>query len=725
MSRARTTSAIWTQLATVAALLASSNLASAAGSCGEQANLISSVQGSASSVDFQSPLLGSSVTLEGIVTQTSLASSGSATGASGYGGFWLQEEDADTDNKDLTSEAVWVADSSAAVAAGVSAGDQLRLQGTVAELDGVTSITNLQQLTVCATNQTLPKAFKLVLPVASLVVFEALEGMRVQSLQGLVISDLYGAGYGLGNYGQLVVSSELHFQPTDVAAPGSDEALALAERYQRDRLLVDDGSAARYPAFIPFPDSVNGFSADNPVRIGDSFGSLSGVLHQIDGDYVLIPGKYLINSQARDLEPAVSDEANLRIASMNLLNYFNGDGEGSGFPTSRGANSVAAFDMQSAKIVAAMDALDADIIGLMELENDGFGYSSAIQQLLDELNQLQASDAEYAFINPQTSSGLIGTDQITVGLFYRPARLTLQGQTVLLTSANSPTDSDGALFLDSRNRPSLIQTFEFNGFSFTVAVNHLKSRGSSCGEDNEGEDGQGNCNLTRSRAAQGLLQYLQQQPTGISTDATLIIGDLNAYSQEDPLQTLVSGGFSNLLQSDLALDESSWSYSYSGLLGSLDHALATGELMAKVVSVADWHINSVEDSLLGYETEANGQAYASVDNYANPDAYRSSDHDPVIIGLLIEADDSSEDPGLDDEGSDSDSSDSDSSGSDGSDQDTADTDNNADQDDGVAVTDSGSGSGGGSVFWFAGWLAAAAVGSRQRRLQGVIQARCS
>ena len=80
-----------------------------------------------------------------------------------------------------------------------------------------------------------------------------------------------------------------------------------------------------------------------------------------------------------------------------------------------------------------------------------------------------------------------------------------------------------------------------------------------------------------------------------------------------------------------------YSYSFSGMLGSLDHALATAPLASQVLSVDAWHINSVEDSLVDYLTEANGQPYSSVDNYADADAYRSSDHDPIVVGLYMEA----------------------------------------------------------------------------------------
>jgi len=244
---------------------------------------------------------------------------------------------------------------------------------------------------------------------------------------------------------------------------------------------------------------------------------------------------------------------------------------------------------------------------------------------------------EYSIVAATGSQ--LGTDAIAVGLIYRAAKVAPVGSALVLDSSNSPLDTNGQpLFDDSKNRPALIQTFAANGQEFTIAVNHLKSKGSACGEANEGADGQGNCNINRTRAAQGLSEFLASElGSEQENDASvMILGDLNAYSKEDPMQVFYNAGFTNLKYTDKATEAQPYSYSFSGLLGSLDHALATDALAVQVVSVDAWHINSVEDSLADYLTEANGQTYSSVDNYAYADAYRSSDHDPIVVGLLLE-----------------------------------------------------------------------------------------
>ena len=576
-----------------------------------------------------SPLYGNTVIVEGIIT----ADFQGGTLANGdnsyqYSGYWIQEEDSDADASSNTSEGVFVYDYQSTV----SIGDKVRLMATATEYNNATQLKSVSELSVCAENQALPTAISVTLPVADLTELEAVEGMLIENNQNLIVSDLYGTGYGFANYGQFVVSSKLHFQPTEIAVPLSDAAIAAAEARPLDVLLIDDGVAASYPSYIPFPDE-SGYNASNPMRIGYSVPALAGVMHGWKNNYTVIPSNIVIDPTApRTAEPVIAQEANLVIVGMNVLNYFNGDGLGEGFPTSRGAPSYEALVMQTDKIVSALTVMNADVIALMEIENDGFDENSAIQSLVTALNIMQSEGNEYTFINPGVST--IGTDEISVGLLYRNQKLQAIGSTAILDSSNSPLNENGdVLFVDTKNRPSLIQSFSFEGDTFTLSVNHLKSKGSACDEADEGLDGQGNCNQSRTNAAQALTEFLATNPTGIATDKVMILGDLNAYSQEDPMQLFYQNGFENLKYTDKATEEKPFSYSYSGFLGSLDHALSSSALTDNVLSVDAWHINSVEDSTMDYLTEDNGQTYSSIDNYAAPDAYRSSDHDPIIVAL--------------------------------------------------------------------------------------------
>jgi uncharacterized repeat protein (TIGR01451 family) len=339
----------------------------------------------------------------------------------------------------------------------------------------------------------------------------------------------------------------------------------------------------------------------------------------------------------------------LRVASVNLLNYFNTFGAGNctlgvggGATDCRGADNAAEFTRQVSKTIPMLLGLNADVIGLMELENDGYGPASAIQDLVNRLNAATAPGT-YAFINPDAALGVtntLGVDAIKVGFIYRPARVTPVGQTAVLT-----TGAFGLFTLTDttqiqRNRPALAQSFQENatGARFTAVVNHFKSKGSSCannqspvGPDPDTGDGQGNCNLTRTAAAQELAAWLATYPTGINDPDILILGDLNSYAKEDPITALKNAGYVNLAEDRLGL--TSYSYSFQGQWGTLDYALASPSLNPQVTGIAKWHTNADEPSVLDYNTNFKNSAQQSY--FYSPDPYRSSDHDALVVGLLL------------------------------------------------------------------------------------------
>ena len=95
-------------------------------------------------------------------------------------------------------------------------------------------------------------------------------------------------------------------------------------------------------------------------------------------------------------------------------------------------------------------------------------------------------------------------------------------------------------FVDTRNRPSLAQSFVENstGEVMTLVVNHLKSKG--CGGETGGDidsgDGQGCWNATRTAAAEALVDWMATHPTGVDDDDFLVMGDINSYAKEDPIR---------------------------------------------------------------------------------------------------------------------------------------------------------------------------------------------
>jgi predicted extracellular nuclease len=576
-----------------------------AGNCGDARTLISAIQGSGAS----SPLVGNNVSIEAIVTSDLQASNQ-------IGRFFVQQANADYDANAATSEGLYVAGGTTAV----NVGDRVRVTGAVAETFGLTQIT-ATAVTVCASGQSLPTAATVSLPVTALSDLEAFEGMYVNVPQTLTVSETYE----LGRYGQILLSNGRLQQPTNVVAPGT-AAQALQAQNLLNQILLDDGSNLQNPDPVIFP--APGLSASNTLRGGDTVANLTGILSYDFGEYRILrtSAPAFVHSNPRVAAPAAPAGTNLKVASFNVLNFFNGDGLGGGFPTSRGADSAAELARQKAKTVSAITGLGADVIGLTEIENDGYGPYSAIAELTQALNTAAGSNV-YAYVNPGLSR--IGTDEIAVGFIYRSDRVALLGGAAILDSSVDPQ------FVDTKNRPVLAQTFRelSSNARVTVAVNHLKSKGSDCNDlaDPDTGDGQGNCAVTRTLAAEALVNWLLNDPTNSGDADYLIIGDLNSYAKEDPIITITSSGYTDLIAQFVGAN--AYSYVFDGQAGYLDHALASQGLVPQVKGTADWHINADEPIALDYNTEF--KSAGQVISFYNSDAYRSSDHDPLIVSLKL------------------------------------------------------------------------------------------
>ena len=579
-----------------------------AANCGQHYTAISNIQGNSTST----PLLNETHWVEGIVTFN--------LQDSGYKGFFIQSAETEQDQDLSTSEGIFVYHSNDKV----NVGDRVRIQATVSEYKTLTQLSSVNTLKICASEQALPNAKMLTLPLNDQA-REQYEGMLVQ-LNNTLVTDTYN----YGRYGQFSVASERLFNPTQLAAPGAS-ANQMTRINLEKSIVVDDGVTSQNPDTLPAPAPE--LSPVNTLRSGDTVENLVGVLSYHFDQYQLFPTQPVttISTNPRTSKPLLDTLGNIRVASFNVLNYFNGDGFGNGYPTPRGAKDALEFDRQRDKVLAALQAMDADVVGLMEIENDGYDSASAIADLVNGLNALYNTN-EYAYVTPSQS---MGSDDIAVGLIYKPSVVTLKNSAQVLTSANSAKDDKNLpLFLDTKNRPMLTQLFETieSKQTFAVAVNHLKSKGSDCDSlgDPNLNDGQGNCNLTRTRAAQAIAQFLNTEYASVPT---LIIGDLNAYAKEDPLTTLANGGFSNLFEHFGKTGY--YTYIYKGELGSLDHALANEAIEAKVVDIAAWPINADEPRVLDYSMQYQTALHHS--KFYAPDMYRSSDHDPIVIELLLEA----------------------------------------------------------------------------------------
>lgn len=543
-------------------------------------------------------------TIEGIVTQV----------MPGMDGFSLQAPRHQWQLAALRSQAVFVHQRYHLQQ--LQPGDRLRLQGRVQRADGMGFVPT-QEWLHCG-GGSLPEPVPLSWPVENVQQLAEHQAMLIRIPQGMRVVD----SYNLARYGELMLASEWLWQPTQLWRPGPDVQHYLAQ-LPRKTLLLDDNSWQQNPALVPYPQP--GLLADNSIRVGDELQQLQGVLHSARGHYRLLPSQWPSHVRRNPRpEPPKWQGEGLRLVSVNVENYFNGDGQGGGFPTARGARTLAEWQRQQQKLLATLRALDADIIAVVEIENDGFAPLSAISSLAAAL--AQDTGLPWTFAAQQAP---IGTDVIIQGLLYRSDRVTSQGELHQLDSANSVTNLQGQpLFNDRAQRPSLAQVFvdQASGQSVLLSVHHWKAKGSSCDawQDPDVGDGQANCNLTRLRAAQAVQAWLTKPEwRGLPK---VIMGDLNAYAQEDPLDYLYQQGWQSVVPSGQA-----YSYLFRGLAGQLDHLLVDAKAQPLVAQAGIWHINAAEPRALGYSQRFKSSRQQR--DWFAPDAFRSSDHDPLYVLL--------------------------------------------------------------------------------------------
>ncbi|MBQ0960884.1 ExeM/NucH family extracellular endonuclease [Ideonella sp. 4Y11] len=607
------------------------NTASTLGSCGistPPSHSIMEIQGSGAT----SPLVGQQVSTSGVVTRVN------------NNGFFLQDPLGDGDP--LTSDGVFVFTGALPT---VTAGQAVQLVGTVTEFNTgaasnpdtaahtVTELTGISGLVVQASGQVIAPTV-IAFPERVNDDLEQVEGMLVTLTGPLTASQ----NDFQGRYGQVTLSAGGRLEtPTNRYRPGTAEAQDLADANARRRIILDDGTSQQNPNPTPY------LGEGDTLRAGDTVAAVTGV---VDyglatsssaglGDYRIHPTEPVVFTRARPRTEAPPPlPGNLRLASFNVLNYFttftdgtdadgrSGQGctlDGVSLPQNcRGADNLAEFQRQRAKVVAALAAINADAVGLIEMQNNG---ATAVQNLVDGLNAQLGAGTYAAVPDPAQGSG---SDAIKVAMIYKPARLQ--------RAAEAQSDVDAV-----HNRPPLAQTFEApNGERLTLVVNHLKSKGSCPGPsdpDHDGNqdtgDGQGCWNARRVAQAQRTATWVVSLAGAAGTDAALLLGDLNAYAKEDPVVALVDSGFADQIA---RFNSAGYSYVFDGAAGRLDHALATPALAARLTDAAPWHINADEPSVIDYNTEfKQPQCGTCGPDLYTATAYRSSDHDPVVAGLYL------------------------------------------------------------------------------------------
>ena len=530
-----------------------------------------------------SAYIGQVVTTTGIVTAA-------FEGTGSLQGFFI--EDPDCDGLTITSNGIFVY---APAITNVGIGDLMQLTGQVDEYQGCTELKNITAFSVLGSGVVTPTA--IAMPLASSSVWERYEGMLVRFPGIMTVTD----NDDWAHYGELVMAPDRLWQPTHLVDPndadpngstvgglGNVAAVSAAEAINAlSTIILDDGRTSSWPDPPPLAD------VDGTVRCGSTVNDLTGVLHYAYSEYRLHPATPVImQHDPRPAAPSVGGD--LRIASWNTHNFWSTLG---GF----GAANSGEYTRQRTKLVAAMFAMDADALVLCEMQNNDVAWPD----LLAALNA-QYGSTVYAAVEDDAG---FGTKTV---IYYKTA--------VLATA--TPLDS---YYSSTFERAHITQGFEViaNGARFLLSGVHFRSKlcDNATGPDLDIGDGQGCYNAHRIDQAYELAEHWAALRTSTGINAQLIMGDFNSYTQEDPLDMLRSQGLVYLLPDP----QVHYSFRYASSFGAIDHALGTPDLVGAMTSVSPWAINADEPPVFDYP-DANIAFY-------QPNAYRSSDHDPVLVGI--------------------------------------------------------------------------------------------
>ncbi|VEJ09436.1 ExeM/NucH family extracellular endonuclease [Actinobacillus delphinicola] len=596
-------------------------------------------------------------------------------------GFFIQ---AASDNNPQTSDGIFV---NTADIKNVKVGDLVKVTAKVTEHYHWTQLTSVAKVDVLKTQQPLPAPVVLDLNNQNFNdALERVEGMRVKiaKVSNLHVTRNYGFDYA-SHRNNLVLSYKYALMhPNQTEAPhirpqwNANDGTLVVESFKR----APNGQILWYPDFGLGNGNGNG-SSNHYIRINDLVDGLEGVIGYSYGQYRLyVTNKAnqntFVHINDRSPKPPMKRGGNLRIASFNVLNYFNPPYDESRNPLgqNRGAQSEKEFKLQSDKIATAIAHMHADIVGLMEIENNGFDKKSAVADLVNRINSKIKNPADhYTYFTPKNGEKSIGSDAITTQVIYKKNKVTLEDYHIIkMPEQHAPTvhymdkNRNKTFYGSVHQRDTIAPTFRINGTDkiITVAVNHFKSKGSVCWEDvNTGKkldlDQQGACENLRVAAAERLGTALAQIKGN-----KIILGDLNSYANEDPLIVLTnrnhltnhvtkaagytyiggnkatgtplygkdgkvinhSFGYINIIRQ---LHPESYSFAYNNHIGTLDYILISPPLKRAVIDAHEWNINAGESTLFEYSDKHNcSHGICSIRHH---DIYRASDHDPAIIDL--------------------------------------------------------------------------------------------
>ncbi len=593
----------------------------------------------------KSPLEGSTVTTRGKVT--------AAYPTGGFNGYFIQTPGTGGDLDMAThksSDSVFVY--SPATVDAVKVGDYVEVKGLIKEFGGTNDATTTTEIDVPAGGMTaLTEAaaevkVAVVSVPATTEVRETLEGMLVAPQGNFTITD----NYSLNNYGEigLAVGDSVLLQPTAVGPVGSAAHADQVAENAAKGIKLDDGASTNFlnaaGQSVPLP----WLSTTTPMRLGSTSEFMAPVIFDNRNDsYKFQPLEALTPDNAGTVQPIAFGNnrvdapaavgGDLKVATFNVQNYFTqtgdmndscefyNDREGNpiavrGGCDQRGAANSENLKRQQDKIVAGIHASGADVLSLEEIENSakfGEDRDAALATLVDALNATAPGVWDYVR-SPAQRPAVSIEDVIRTAFIYKLAVAEPVGESVIL---------DDPAYTGIARQP-LAQSFTLAGNADAAKViliaNHFKSKGSAA-TPGDTDQGQGNSNLARTAQAAALVKFSTDLQAEQGTDKVLLMGDFNSYGFEDPMLLMADAGYV-----DQGAKTGKHSYAFGGLVGSLDHVVATPAADALVTGADIWNINSSESIAMGYS-----RYNYNVTNFYDGSAFAASDHDPVVVGLKL------------------------------------------------------------------------------------------
>lgn len=298
-------------------------------------------------------------------------------------------------------------------------------------------------------------------------------------------------------------------------------------------------------------------------------------------------GEWKGNKRA-DLEKGLPHLGDYRllVCAFNLENYFV---QHLG-PEYLGPDSHEDHQRQRAKISKALKQINADIFGLVELEQG----DDAIGEIVSDLNK-NLPGRNYRFFSHPSG----GTNQ--------------KSDFVYDANKVEPIGSPVETTVETADRKKMLCFREISsGEKFILSVNHFKAM-------NSGDE------TRRVNEAKAVLDLYNdyRKSRNVHDNDILIMGDLNCYAMTTPIQVFKDRGLIDLHRAFHA--DSSYSYMFSSLASYIDHAICNPSILWQVTGVAAYHINSDEDDRYNYERSSDNTMF------------RSSDHDPVLVGLRLDS----------------------------------------------------------------------------------------